>query len=143
MFTNLLDRVRPDLCGKVEQQQAYQKQHFDERAKQRPISEGDMVFAKDSSNEGRWKPATVTTERGGPNSSAFSRTAGQHTDTLSSCGSQRLLEALLSLLRRKQARVRLLARGRWLNRNDVYASYALGQGDRYCQRFLKRVEKLM
>ena len=40
----LLDRVRPDLRGKVEQQQALQKQQFDEKAKHRPINEDPGIF---------------------------------------------------------------------------------------------------
>jgi transposase InsO family protein len=61
---SLLDRVRPDLPAVVERQQAKQKERHDQRARHRPIAEGDSVLAKDFADEGKWKPAVVTTSFG-------------------------------------------------------------------------------
>jgi hypothetical protein len=81
----LLDRVRPDMPTKVERQQALQKQRHDERARHRPIDEGDHVLAKDWADSGRWKPATVTGCAGSVNFECKfgdGRTAHRHADQL-------------------------------------------------------------
>ena len=60
----MLDRVRSDLHVKVEQQQAFQKQRFDEDAEHRQLNKEEFVLGEDFSSDGRWKPATVSARRG-------------------------------------------------------------------------------
>lgn len=61
---SLLDRVRPDVKGRVLRQQERQRQQHDIHARDRQMQVGDAVLARDYASDGRWKPATVTGSSG-------------------------------------------------------------------------------
>ena len=60
----LLDKVRPDVADRVKRQQGMQKKRHDLHSRARDFSDGETVLAKDFSNGGGWRQASVVDRKG-------------------------------------------------------------------------------
>jgi hypothetical protein len=64
-LTTAIDRIRPDVAGRVQRNQERQKQEHDSRSRQREFKEDERVFVRDFGGPTKWTPATVA-QRTGP-----------------------------------------------------------------------------